>query len=192
MESEQKFISLSYDLFIRDEEGNLSIFERASKEKPFQFYTGIGYTLDIFEDNVSKLKISDTFEFSIPADKAYGEYSNENVLELPKSVFEHEGVFDSKNVREGCIIPLSDGQNTYNALVSEIKDDMVVVDLNHPLAGEELTFKGIILESRPATKEEIDQATNIMNNQTNGCSTCGGSDECNGNTEDYGCNGCCS
>lgn len=190
MESEQKFISLSYDLFIQDKEGKPSLFERAPKKKPFQFITGIGYTLDIFENNVINLNISDTFEFSIPADKAYGEYNQENVLELPKTVFEHEGVFDTENVKEGSVIPLSDGQNTYNALVSEIREDIVVVDLNHPLAGEEITFKGVVLESRPATKEEIDSATSAMRGQGSGCDTCGEGCGCDDDAEGFGCEGC--
>lgn len=49
-----------------------------------------------------------------------------------------------------------DGQRV-NASVVEIKPDIVVVDLNHPLAGADLIFEGEILESRPATNEEIQE-----------------------------------
>ena len=173
--SDHKFISLSYDLFIKDEEGRPALYERATKEKPFQFISGIGYALDLFEKNVTALNPGDAFEFDIPCAQAYGEYDSENVLELQKSIFTRDGKFDNEHVKEGYVIPLSDGQQTFNALVTEIRDDVVVVDLNHPLAGDDLTFKGRIIESRPATKEELDAAMNPK-----GCGKCGGCGSCEG------------
>ena len=155
METKRNFISLSYDLFLKDDEGGLALYERAPKEKPFQFISGIGYTLELFENNVINLAVGDSFEFSIPADQAYGEYDDESVIELQKAIFMRDGKFDDEHVKEGYVIPLSDGQSTFNALVTKITDNTVTVDLNHPLAGEELTFKGKILENRPATDEEL-------------------------------------
>ncbi len=159
MESINKLISLSYDLSIKGEDGKLALYERAPKERPFQFITGLGYTLDMFEENVKDLNVGDSFDFTIPVDKAYGEYDKDNVIELPKSVFTRDGVFDDEHIKEGYVIPLSDGQSTFNALVTEIREDIVIVDLNHPLAGEALTFVGKIIESRMATAEEIAAAT---------------------------------
>ena len=84
-------------------------------------------------------------------------------------------------MKVGAIIPLSDGQQTFNATVTNITDDKVTVDLNHPLAGEDLTFKGVILESRPATQEEIDAILHPKcKGSSGGCSNgeCGSGD-CN-------------
>lgn len=190
MESINKFISLSYDLSIKGEDGKLALYERAPKEKPFQFITGIGYTLDIFEDNVKDLNVDDAFDFTIPADKAYGEYDKANVIELQKSIFTRDGVFDDEHVKEGYVIPLSDGQSTFNALVTEIREDIVVVDLNHPLAGESLTFVGKIIESRTATAEEVEAAKQPAGCNC-GCEDCGSNDGegCEGK-EGCGCNNC--
>ena len=153
---DKKYISLTYDLMLKDADGQLYKYESATRERPFKFITGIGYALDLFESNVGSLNVGDSFEFEIPSDKAYGEYSKENVLDLDKGIFLRDGVFDDEHVKIGAIIPLSDGQQTFNATVTNITDDKVTVDLNHPLAGENLTFKGVILESRPATQDEID------------------------------------
>ncbi len=72
---------------------------------------------------------------------------------------------------------LSDGQQTFNATVTAITDNKVTVDLNHPLAGEDLLFKGIILESRPATEAEIDA---VLHPKCKGCSGgCKNGDDCN-------------
>ena len=54
-----------------------------------------------------------------------------------------------------------DGQRV-NASVVEIKPDVVVVDLNHPLAGADLIFEGEVIESRPATNEEIQELVKMM------------------------------
>lgn len=182
--SDYRFISLSYDLYIEGEDGKPALYERAPKEKPFQFISGIGYTLDLFEENVVSLKPGDKFEFDIPCNEAYGEYDEESVLELQKSIFLRDGKFDDEHVREGYVIPLSDGEHTFNAIVIEIRDDIVKVDLNHPLAGENLTFKGRIIENRPATDEEYRAAT-----QPHGCGGCGG--HCGGCGHDCGEGGEC-
>lgn len=184
--ADNRFISLSYDLYIKGENGEPALYERAPKEKPFQFISGIGYTLDLFESEVAGLKPGDTFEFDIPCDQAYGEYDEESVIELDKSIFTRDGKFDSEHVKEGYVIPLSDGEHTFNALVTLITDDKVRVDLNHPLAGEDLTFKGRIIESRPATEKEIADATNPQH----GCGGCGGCGEGHGGCGN-GCDGEC-
>lgn len=193
MESEPKFISLSYDLSIKDENGEWALYERAPKEKPFEFISGIGYALDLFESNVKDLEPGQKFSFDIPCAQAYGEYDPESVLELQKSIFERDGQFDDEHVKEGWVIPLSDGQQTFNALVKEIREDIVVVDLNHPLAGEDLHFAGKVLVSRPASKEEVDAILHPKG--CGGCGGCGGGKchegECGGCGSEEGCEGGC-
>mgnify|MGYP000831789288 FL=1 len=130
----------------------------------------------------------DKFDFTIPADKAYGQYDEQHVIDLPKNIFEIDGKFDSERIKEGNIVPLmtGDGQRV-NASVVEIKPDIVVVDLNHPLAGADLIFEGEILESRPATNEEIQELVKMMSGGDGcgcGCDSCG--DGCG---DDCGCEG---
>ena len=173
---EKKFISLTYDLMLKDADGKLYKYESATRQRPFKFITGIGYALDLFESNVGALNVGDNFEFEVPADKAYGQYEKENVLELDKGIFLRDGVFDDEHVKVGAVIPLSDGQQTFTATVTNITNDKVTVDLNHTLAGEDLTFKGVILESRPATQEEIEA---IMHPKCKGCSGGCNSGDCN-------------
>jgi FKBP-type peptidyl-prolyl cis-trans isomerase SlyD len=81
-----------------------------------------------------------------------------------------DGKFDSENVKVGAIIPLSDGQQTFHAVVKRIGEENVKVDLNHPLAGEDLIFRGTVLETRPATDEEIDS---VLHPKCNGCNSKG-------------------
>ena len=151
---ENKYITLAYKLYTI-ENGEKEFTEEAPAEHPFQFISGLGLTLESFENQVKDLNKGDKFDFTIKAEEAYGEYDEEHVIDLPKNIFEIEGKFDSERVVEGAVIPLmtSEGQRI-NGSVVEVKDDVVVMDMNHPLAGCDLNFVGEITENRPATNDE--------------------------------------
>lgn len=185
--AENKYITVAYKLYTM-EDGEKELFEEAKADHPFQFISGLGTTLEDFESQIIDLAKGDTFEFTIPAENAYGEYDEAHVLELPKQVFEIDGAFDNERVKEGNIVPLmtSDGQQL-NASVVEIKSDVVVVDLNHPLAGAALVFEGAVIENRPATNEEIQELVKKMSGQGCGC----GCDSCGSSCGDSECDDDC-
>jgi len=156
MEQKNQYISLSYQLFVG--EGNdQEMVEEAPAERPFQFITGFGVALDAFESQVINLQKDDTFDFSIPKEQAYGDYEPQHVLDLEREVFSINGHFDHEHIYEDAIIPLQneEGQRFYGRVV-EVGEEKVKVDLNHPLAGETLHFKGTVLENRPASNQEIE------------------------------------
>lgn len=166
-----KFISVSYELYVM-EDGERDLVEKATKETPFQFISGLGSTLDAFENQLKGLNVGDKFEFTIASDDAYGEYNDEHVLDLPKNIFEIDGKFDSERIFDGNVVPLMDADgNRMNGTVVEVKEDTVVMDMNHPLAGDDLTFIGEVLEARSATNEEIQ---GMITSLTNGGCSCGG------------------
>ena len=174
---ENKYITLAYKLYTI-ENGEKEFTEEAPAEHPFQFISGLGLTLESFENQVKDLNKGDKFDFTIKAEEAYGEYDEEHVIDLPKNIFEIEGKFDSERVVEGAVIPLmtSEGQRI-NGSVVEVKDDVVVMDMNHPLAGCDLNFVGEITENRPATNDELSEMARMMSGS--GCSGgCGGGCNC--------------
>ena len=157
--TEKKYYKVAYKLYTI-EDGERDLAEKAPAEEPFEFITGLGLAIDAFENKMATLAMGDKFDFVIPQKEAYGEYDENQVVELPKNVFFIEGKFDDVHVQEGAIIPLIsvDGER-FSAVVNEIKDEVVVVDLNHPLAGCDLNFVGEVVEARPATPEEIEAVT---------------------------------
>ncbi|MDR3118229.1 MAG: FKBP-type peptidyl-prolyl cis-trans isomerase [Mediterranea sp.] len=174
MES-NKYITVAYKLYtIEDQEREL--IEEAKVEHPFQFISGLGSALESFENQTVNLKEGDTFDFTIASKDAYGDFEDDYVIELPKHIFEIEGKFDAKAVREGSIVPLTDAEGRrLNGMVVEVKDKVVIVDMNHPLAGADLNFVGQIVESRPATAEEVQGMINMMASEgcNCGCDSCG-------------------
>jgi FKBP-type peptidyl-prolyl cis-trans isomerase SlyD len=180
--SDNRIVSVIYDLYVPTENGEPELMESATKEQPLIFAFGAGMMLPKFEENLQGLKVGDKFEFTLSSNDAYGERSEENVLELPKNIFEIDGKFDSETIFAGNIVPLmsGDGQR-FNAEVVEVGENTVTVDLNHPLAGETLTFKGEVIEIHEPTEDEL-QA------MMGGCSCGCGCDDC-GDEEKNGC-GC--
>ena len=141
MESnENKYMTVAYELYV-DRDGKETMVEKAPEEQPFQFVSGMGVTLELFEANVASLAKGDTFDFVIPMADAYGEIDPAHIIDLPKEIFEIDGKFDSERVFAGNIIPMlnSDG-NHLNGTVVEVKSDSVRMDFNHPYAGKDLHF----------------------------------------------------
>lgn len=182
---ENRLISVTYKLYV-DNNGTAELQEEATKDKPFKFITGMGISLEAFEENLLKAKEGESYEFTLTADEAYGDYFPEGVMDLPKATFEVNGKFDPSQVFEGAVVPMMDREgNRMNASVIKVTDSVVTIDLNHPLAGKALTFKGEVLESRPATNEELQQMASMLSHEggCGGCGGCGG--DCGG-----GCGGC--
>jgi FKBP-type peptidyl-prolyl cis-trans isomerase SlyD len=175
--SEDKIVELTYDLTVETEqEGERELMERATKERPLSFIFGMGMMLPAFEKNIEGLSVGDKFSFSLTPEEAYGEYIPENVVELPKNIFEVDGKFDDEKIAEGMTLPMMDSNgNRLMGSVLEIKPDVVVMDFNHPLAGETLYFDGTVIDVHEATPEEIAAMTR---NEGSACSHCHSDDEC--------------
>ena len=169
-----KLIAAHYQLFTINDNGERKLVEETSQDQPFVFITGFGAALDALEEQLENLERGAKFDFELDKDKAFGEYEPKRVIDLNKEMFVVDGHFDSKNIFKGAQIPLkNEDGNFFIATVLEIGSDKVKVDLNHPLAGNKLNFKGYIIENREATKEELQTMLDHLNG--GGCSgDCGG------------------
>lgn len=182
----EKVVTVIYDLFVDGENGQDELMERATKEHPLVYCQGEGMMLPSFETGLEGKEKGDKFEFTIPCQDAYGEYDTDGVMDLPKQMFYNgDNEFDSERVYVGNIIPMNtaDGQ-IVNAQVVEITDDKVTIDLNHPLAGENLHFVGEVIDVRDVTPAELDaiRHPHKCGHCHGKCGDCGSG--CGGNNED--------
>lgn len=187
-----KYISVAYELYADNEKGIHELIEKAPSEHPFQFISGMGVALDSFEEKIKDLAAGDKFDFNLSIEEAYGPYMQEHVIELDKEMFCIDGRFDKSVIYPGNVIPLvnADG-NRFQGIILEVKEDKVIVDLNHPLSGKALHFVGEVVVSRDATSEEIQGLINMMSGEGCGCG-CGCDDcgcGCDGHHDHEG--GCC-
>lgn len=192
-----KSVSAQYELYVDGEiEGELELMEKATEQQPLSFIYGVGMMLPKFEENIFGLAAGDNFDFTIEVNDAYGPYEDENVLDLDRSIFEIDGQLDDKMIFAGNVVPLMDSEgHRLNAQVVEVTDTHVKVDLNHPLAGENLHFKGSVLEVREATDSEL---ASVFGGHSCGCgsggcgdSSCGDGGCGDGGCDDEGCGSGC-
>ena len=172
---QNKFLSVVYQLYSVAENGEKQLEEQTGDERPFEFITGFGISLDRFEEEVSGLEKGEHFDFTLQPGEAFGEYVPEGKHKLDRSVFMINGHFDHENIFEGATITLMDNEDhQFMAKVVKIEEDGVTVDTNHPLAGKLLNFTGRVIENRDATEEEVQH---LIKHLTGGCGhNCGGCD----------------
>ncbi|MEO8007479.1 MAG: peptidylprolyl isomerase [Betaproteobacteria bacterium] len=138
-------VSLNYEL----SDGNGKVIEQTNT--PITYLHG-GYDgiFPLVETALQGKAVGDKCKVTLEPDDAFGEYEADMVRSEPKNLF-------PENISVGMqfegAVEGSDSYTLYT--VKEIADDKVVVDGNHPLAGQTLVFSGTVTEVRAATREEL-------------------------------------
>ena len=193
-ENNHKYISVAYKLYAQAEGNEPEMVEEATSEAPFEFLTGLGMTLDDFENEIAPLEQDAPFDFTLSVEQAYGPYAPEGRQEVPRSMFEIDGKLDPRYIYEGAVVPLQDNEgHRFSGLIALIQDNTVTVDLNHPLAGKTLLFVGTVVTTRPATDDEVSNTLKALSGE-GGCGGCGGEGGCGGCSGGCGdgeCGSCC-
>ena len=146
-------ITVDYKLFKDTAEGEM--IESTEGKQPLVFLSGVGQMIPEFEANVANLKVGETFSFGIKAENAYGVKSDDAIIELPQDMFMQDGKL-VEQVVVGNILPLEDQNgHVHPAKVVSINETTVTMDVNHPLAGQDLHFTGSVVEVREATQDEV-------------------------------------
>ena len=118
-------------------------------QAPLEFIAGKGQIIPGLEKEVEKMEVGEEKTIVVPAAEAYGEYNPEMTQELPRDQF--QGIELQKGMTLYGQTP--DGQ-TIAVTVKDFDDNKVIIDYNHPLAGEDLTFEVKVVGKREATPEE--------------------------------------
>ena len=176
--TKNKVVSLSYELRVDGKDGE--IIETVGADNPLMFIFGTNSLVPGFERNVENLKTGDHFSFLLDCEEAYGPALEEAVVEIPVTAFAVDGEIDHEVLYEGNAIPMSDSSgNRMNGVVVEVKDDKVVMDFNHPLAGDNLFFSGTVVDVREATSEELERGRVSSDcSSGGGCGGCGSGGGC--------------
>jgi peptidylprolyl isomerase len=117
-------------------------FDSSLSRQPLQFEVGAGRVIKGFEDAVVGLQAGEKKTVTIPAEDAYGSYDENLLIEIPKKNVP-EGVTPEVGMRLQLVN--QQGQAAH-VVVTEIVDETVRLDANHPLAGKTLVFDLEVLE----------------------------------------------
>ncbi len=111
-------------------------FDSSEGREPLQFVVGQGHVIKGFDNALVGMAIGDKKTVNIPVDEAYGPANPENMLEFPKTDFP-----EGAEPAVGMQMNLSDNQgNVFPVIIAEVKEESVVLDANHVLAGKDLVF----------------------------------------------------
>ena len=116
---------------------------------PLEFIAGKGQIIPGLEKEIETMNAGEEKTVTVPANEAYGEYNEEMIQEVPRDQF--EGIELQKGMTLYGQTP--DGQ-TIAVTVKDFDDQKVIIDYNHPLAGEDLTFDVKVVTKREATPDE--------------------------------------
>ena len=112
-------------------------FDTSRGRQPLSFRIGDGQVIPGFESGVEGMEPGETKEIVIEAKDAYGDYKDDQVVEVERSMFPDS---IEPEVGQQLQVQQSNGQ-AIPVVVREIRDGSVMLDANHPLAGEDLTFE---------------------------------------------------
>ncbi|MEX1002891.1 MAG: peptidylprolyl isomerase [Crocinitomicaceae bacterium] len=139
-------VSLNYTL--KDSDGRL--LDTSEGREPLTYLHGVGALIPGLEKELDEKKQGDQVVAVIPPEAAYGTRKQELLKTVSKDGFQGD-----EEIKAGMQVQLETEQGPAIAVVQDVKDSDVTLDLNHPLADMTLHFDVKIEEVRPATEEEI-------------------------------------
>ena len=111
-------------------------FDSSTGREPLDFEVGSGQGIKGFDDGVAGMSVGEKKTIQIPVDEAYGPKDENMVVEFPKANFPEDlqpevGMSLNMTNGSGQVIPVT---------IIDVKEDTVLLDANHPLAGQDLIF----------------------------------------------------
>lgn len=141
---------------------NGKVFDTSINRPPFEFQMGTHKVIKGFEDAVRDMNVNDEKEVVIPPELAYGE-----IDERKKKYFPIEDIRKNFEPEVGMSIGIKmDNGAQVPAVVLDVNDDQVLIDMNHPFAGKTLKFKLILLEINDEPKYSLGNACICGENET--------------------------
>jgi len=117
----------------RLEDGNVFDSSMVEGREPLVVTLGQGQLISGFENGLHEMVVGDKKTVELTPDHAYGEYNDEMIQEVPKEQLPND-------VELGMPLEAQTQMGPIRFVVKEIKDDSVILDANHPLAGKKLIF----------------------------------------------------
>lgn len=166
---QDQIVAIKYSAAVNSE----VIDNNIEDDAPLFFMYGRGQMMPGLETRIAEMNVGDSSDLEIPAAEAYGEHNPEAIQTVPKEHLAH------LDLHEGLVLQ-GQGENgePVMVVVKEIQDDKVVMDHNHPMAGQDVSFSVTIEDIRDPNEEELNMGIAAENqhhhHEEGGC--CGGGD----------------
>lgn len=167
---QDQIVAIKYSATINSE----VIDNNMEDDAPLFFMYGRGQMMPGMETRIADMSIGDSSDLEIPAAEAYGEHNPEAIQTVPKEHLAH------LDLHEGLVLQ-GQGENgePVMVVVKDIQEETVVMDHNHPMAGQDVSFSVTIEDIRDPSEDELTMGIAAENqhhhhHEEGGC--CGGGD----------------
>ena len=173
-----KFVEYTYKLY---NDADSSLLFETPKNAPDEMVFGVSPNIvPGLMAAMEGLAVGDKFEVTLPPVAAFGDKTDDMIMQLDKEIFMRDGKL-ADEVKPGAVLPMMTADNLrVQGTVTNIGDDKVTMDFNHPFAGLTVRYEGEIVEVRDATPEDLPQP--------GCCGGCGGTGGCDSGNCAEGCN----
>ncbi len=164
---QDQIVAIKYSASVNSE----IIDNNIKDDAPLFFMYGHGQMMPGLETRIAEMNIGDSSDLEIPAAEAYGDHNPEAIQTVPKEHLAH------LELHEGLVLQ-GQGENgePVMVVVKEIQEDIVIMDHNHPMAGQDINFSLTIHDIRDPSEEELNMGIAAENqhhhHEEGGC--CGG------------------
>lgn len=132
---------------------NGQVFDSSKDRDPLQFTLGTGMVIPGFDAAVTDLSVGESVTKTIPVDEAYGPYQQEMVADIEKA-----NIPADFELEVGQRLQMqAPGGEVMAVTITDMKDEMVTLDGNHPLAGQDLTFELELVEIVESSSDQIEE-----------------------------------
>lgn len=141
-------VELQYKLRLDDG----TLVEESTSDDPLVYLHGHDNIIPGLERQLEGMRVGEKKTVIVQPEEAYGEYNEDDIGRI--SLDEIPTNFEPEI---GMLLPVIDDEGNEDEVeIVEIEDDAIIVDFNHPLAGERLEFEVEVTGLRAADAEELD------------------------------------
>jgi FKBP-type peptidyl-prolyl cis-trans isomerase SlyD len=160
---DRAYVAIEYTLTLDSEE----VVDRSEPDRPFGFILGASQVIPGLEKGLEGMEQGQSAKITVEAEEGYGQPRQELFREIPREHFP-----DDAEIEANMIFEANGPHGPVRFRVESVSDDVVVANLNHPLAGERLHFDLKVTEVREARAEELEALKQNADCTPESCACC--------------------